>query len=271
MQNISIEGAGVEALQLPHIPLNKRIVPNEMVRSALFTIANHNSERKYLKNKKMASFRATKIVYTGEELRQDDADVWLQIIYLASKEQKSEIEFKPYTFLTDIGWAQRTQYRDRLKASLTRMSATTLEIFNTDFEKGIGFSLIRKFEWCNDEKKFTQWKVWLEPEVEKLFRELGRMYSKIHWDQRKNLNPLAKWLHSFYSSHAEPEPIHLSRIMELTGSKTKQLKHFKENLRTALLELIKIGFLKNDAFIDHQHYLLVSRVKESYKQVRNNE
>lgn len=252
---------------LPPIPNDKRIIPNDMIRSSLFTIANHNCKRDYLKNKKITSFRSTDIVYTGEELRQDDEDVWLQLIYMASDAQENEIVFKPYTFLSQIGWAARTQYRDRLKASLTRMSATTIEMYNHHFEKGIGFSLIRKFEWYRDEKQLSDWKVWLEPEVVKLFGELGRMYSKIHWNQRKKLKPLAKWLHAFYSSHAEPEPIHILRLMALSGSKTKSLKHFKENLRDAFLELIQIGFLNPDVLIDENYFVSVSRVRDAYKRV----
>lgn len=267
MLEVAREALVETPFELPHVPNNKRIIPNDMIRSSLFTIANHNCQRVYLKNHKVASFRSTDIVYTGEELRQDDEDVWLQLIYIASQSKESAITFRPYAFLSQIGWPQRTQYRDRLKTSLTRMSATTLEIFNHYFEKGIGFSLVRKFEWYSDNKQLSYWKVWLEPEVIKLFSELGKMYSKIHWEQRKKLKPLAKWLHAFYSSHAEPEPIHLLRLMALSGSKTKNIKHFKEIARDAFLELIQIGFLNNDVCIDEHYFVSVSRVKESYKQV----
>ncbi|OGT32624.1 MAG: hypothetical protein A3C44_04510 [Gammaproteobacteria bacterium RIFCSPHIGHO2_02_FULL_39_13] len=255
------------AFTLPSIPFDKRIIPNEMVRSALFTIGNHNASRPFLKNIKVSSFRSSEIRYTGEELRQDDEDVWLQLIYLASQTQKTEVNFKPYSFLSDMGWAQRTQYRDRLKASLTRMSATSLEIYNHQFEKGIAFSLVRKFEWYSDDKKLSHWRIWLEPEMVKLYSELGKMYTKVQWEQRKKLGPLAKWLHSFYSSHAEPDPIHLMRLMSLSGSKTKSIKHFKPILRNALKELMIVGFLTQDVFIDEQYYLVVTRSKEAYKQV----
>ncbi|PIZ05229.1 MAG: hypothetical protein COY58_00300 [Gammaproteobacteria bacterium CG_4_10_14_0_8_um_filter_38_16] len=267
MELTQLAGDTTIAFALPPIPRDKRIVPNELIRSSLFTVANHHCPRDYLKNKSIASFRSTEMHYTGEELRQDDQDVWLQLIFLAAAAQTNEIFFKPYTFLSDVGWPQRTQYRDRLKASLTRMSATTLEIYNAHFEKGIAFSLVRKFEWYSDEKQLSHWRVWLEPEVLKLFGELGRMYTKIHWGQRIQLKPLARWLHAFYSSHAEPEPVHLYRLMALCGSRTKHIKHFKANLRSALLELIKIGFLTPDVFIDEHYFLLVSRKKELYKQV----
>ena len=254
-------------LLLPHIPFDKRIIPNDMIRSSLFCVSNHNCKREYLKSKKLCSFHSTEIIYTGEELRQDDEDVWLQIIYTAAQAQSNYTEFRPYTFLSEVGWPKRTQYKDVLKTSLTRMSATTLELYNRDFDKGIGFSLIRKFEWCKNGEKLKKWKVWLEPEVVKLFSVLGRMYSKIHWEQRKRLKPLAKWLHAFYSSHNEPEPVHVKRLMQLSGSRMKTLKHFKANLRNSLVELVQVGFLTPEIFIDAQYFVHVKRIHCEYKQV----
>src|SRR3990167_3011136 len=246
---------------LPHIPEGKRIVINDLIRSSLFTVSNHNCKREYLKEKTLYSFYSTEIIFTGEELRQDDEDVWLQLIYSASDAQSDKIHFKPYSFLSQIGWPSRTQYRDRLKDSLTRMSATNLKIYNRDYQQGIGLSLVRRFEWFEGDRKLNEWQVWLEPEIVKLFSALGRVYTKIQWDQRKQLKPLAKWLHAFYSSHAEPAPILLSKLKELSGSKTKSFRHFKENIREALFELVQIGFCTT-FFIDAKNQLHFSRDKD---------
>lgn len=256
----------ISSLTLPHIPELKRVIPNDMIRSSLFTVSNHNRKREYLKNASLCSFRNTEMTYTGEELRQDDEDVWLQLIYLASANALSRVDFKPYGFLREIGWPQTVQYRNKLKGSLARMSATDLSIHNKEFQKGIDLSLVRKFIWSSHGEKLEKWQVWLEPEIVKLFTELGRAYSKIHWEQRKKLNPLAKWLHAFYSSHAEPLPIFLGRVMQLSGSKTKNMKHFKPMIRESLLELCQVGFLSS-YFIDSKNYLEVVRTKEKYKQM----
>ncbi len=253
---------------LPHVPIDKRIIPNDMLRSSLFNISNHNRQRENLKDKKLCTFKSTEMFYTGEELRQDDEDVWLQLIYLASKNQTEEIHFKPYTFLSQLGWPKRTQYKDSLIRALDRMSASTLKIYNRDFKQGIVFSLIRKYEWFDsDRTKLKNLVVWLEPEIVRLFAVLGRMYSKINWEQRKKLKLLAKWLHAFYSTHADPKPIHISKLMELSGSKTKEFKHFKAMLINALIELVKIGFLEQDIFIDKKFYVHVNRKKLAYKWV----
>ena len=57
--------------------------------------------------------------------------------------------------------------------------------------------------------------------------------------------------------------------MSLSGSKTKNIKHFKEMLRDAFAELVKIGFLKEDVCIDEHYFVSVSRVKEKYKLVEH--
>lgn len=253
--------------QIPKIPFDKRIIPNDMIRSSLFSVNNHNCVRTYLKNHKVYTYRSTDIIYTGEELRQDDEDVWMQLIYMASESDDNYLEIRPYTFLALIGVPQRTQYRDRLKLSLTRMSATAVELFNHEFKQGLSFSLVRKFEWSIDGSSLKKWKIWLEPEVVKLFSALGKTYTKIDWQQRSKLKPLAKWLHAFYSSHSEPQPVHVKKIMELSGSKMKSLRHFKANLKQSLIELVQIGFIEPDFLIDHEYFLMVTRSQSGYKRV----
>lgn len=232
------EITGKSQITLPDIAISRRIIPNDMIRSSLFTISNHNQKRDVLKRQVLYSFSNTEITYTGEELRQDDEDLWLQLIYLASVDKSTTVNCRPYTLIAQLGWPQRPQYKKRLENSLARMSATDLAIKNKAFEKAINLSLVRKF-YSNEG---SEWKIMLEPEVIKLFGNIGETYSKIHWEQRKKLGPLAKWLHSFYSSHADPAPILVSRIMKLSGSKTKSHRHFKPLLRRALFELTKIGF-----------------------------
>ncbi len=261
MSKHTYEAIESDELSLPYIPRDKRIIPNDMIRSSLFSVSNKKIKRQYLRDYKLYSFHSTDLIYTGEELRQDDEDVWLQLIFYASDKKNEYIEFRPYTFLSQIGWPKRTQYKEQLKSSLTRMSSTTLKIFNKDFKQGIGISLVRRFEWIEEDESHRIWRVWLEPEIVKLFSLIGSMYTKIHWEQRSKLKPLAKWLHSFYSSHAEPSPVPVYKLMKLSGSKAKAIRHFRENLRNSLLELCQIGFAE-DFFIDHHDHVCITRSKK---------
>ena len=248
-----------EILTIPTISQKKRIIPNDLIRSSLFTISNHKMPRSYLKEHMLYTFGETTITYTGEELRQDDEDVWLQIIYLISTEQSMTMEFMPYSLMAKLGWPRRTQYRDKLKMILTRLSATNLAIRNKNIKAGISVSLVRKFIWTDSEgSSLKRWKIWIEPEIRKLFS--NALYTKVHWEQRQQLKPLAKWLHAYYSSHANPLPIPIPVLKKATGSKSKTLSHFKEQLKASLSELVKINFLHHNFYVDSSNVLHVSRV-----------
>lgn len=256
-----------EHLLLPYVVDKNRIIPNDMVRSSLFTISNHNRKREYYTNQVLYTFGQTELTYRGEELRQDDEDVWLQLLYLASSNQSSMVEFMPYSFMADLGWPKRTQYRDKLKLCLERMTATKLSIRNKSIKTGLAISLVRKFTWIDDEgNSIKRWKVCLEPEIIKLFA--NNNYSKLHWEQRKKLNPLAKWLHSYYNSHAEPFPISMLTLQKACGSKTKSIRHFKVMLRDALLELVQIGCLRT-FFIDARNHVTVRKTvaKQDHRKI----
>lgn len=256
-----IEELFAEEVPLPDVSTQNRVIPNDFIRSSLFTVTNKKIKREYIKEKELFTFGNTKITFTGEELRQDDEDVWLQIVFSACRTNRTTIEFSPYTFLRELDYPARTQYRDSMKTSISRMTATNIRITNVNLKKGLAFSLIRKFAWQDDSgDKLKKWKIWLEPELLKLLDNL--QFSKIHWDQRKKLNPLAKWLHSYYSSHAEPFPIKVETLHKACGSKSKQLKHFKENLRKALMELVQVGFLET-FFVDARNLTHVIRVKKN--------
>lgn len=251
------------AMVLPKIPQDKRVIPNDIVRSSLFTVSNHNTARQYINDKEIYTYGSTDITYTGEELRQDDEDVWMQLIYNIKQGDNYYTEFAPYSMLKNIGWAQRTQYREKLKKCLNRLSATSLTIHNKSLKQGLTVSLVRKFQWKNDGKgeNFKKWKIWIEPEISMLFA--NSQYSKVLWEQRQKLTPLAKWLHAFYSSHADPYGIKIQTIHKICGSKMKNLKHFKPILKESLHEMMKVGFLV-DFEITNSNIVCVERAKLKY-------
>ena len=150
----------------PSVGDTRRVIPNDLIRSSLFTISNHKMPRLYFKANPLYTFGETAIVYTGEELRQDDEDVWMQLIHHASKARSNHIEFMPYTMMRELEWPRRTQYRDKLKSILVRLSATNIAIRNKALHAGLSLSLIRKFTFTDESgSPMKKWKVWLEPEI----------------------------------------------------------------------------------------------------------
>ena len=79
--------------QLALWPENERGIPNELVRCAVFSAKNRKEKR--------AVYRANaplivpvigggEVIYIGEELRQDDETVWMQLVHLAKEGEDAE-------------------------------------------------------------------------------------------------------------------------------------------------------------------------------------
>jgi hypothetical protein len=238
-----------EVVQLPLWEERVRGLPNSFARSALFTSANRSVERENFKRRKIATLRGAEIFYTGEELRQDDGDVFLQIVHLARQQPLGDVvEFSGYALLKDLEWTTSKGSYERLRDSINRLSSTTVLVktdgsYTGQSEKGFGGSLVRKFEWNADAERGTSqcWRIWLEPEIVVLF---GRdTYTRIDWAQRLQLPPLAKWLHQFYFTHEKPIGYKVETIRTLCGSRIAVLAKFRYKLREALALLVEVGFL----------------------------
>ncbi|MEF8701429.1 MAG: plasmid replication initiator TrfA [Candidatus Accumulibacter sp. UW20] len=237
-----------EVAQLPLWEERVRGLPNSFARSALFTSANRSIERENFRRRKIATLRGAEMFYTGEELRQDDGDVFLQIVHLARQQPLGDVvEFSGYALLKDLEWTTSKGSYERLRDSINRLSSTTV-IVKTDAssghpEKGFGGSLVRKFEWNIEADRGTsqRWRIWLEPEIVVLF---GReAYTRIDWAQRLQLPPLAKWLHQFYFTHEKPIGYKIETIRTLCGSRIAVLAKFRYKLRESIGLLVKVGFL----------------------------
>ena len=84
--------------------------------------------------------------------------------------------------------------------------------------------------------------------------------------QKLRRKPLALWLHGFYSSHAQPYPIKVDTLRELTGSATKEPRKFKQNLKVAFVALEAAAGVKGT--IDYCDLVTVER-KPTPAQVRH--
>lgn len=226
-----------EVIQLPLWGDSKRGIPNEVVRSALFTVRNHKHKRDYFQDAAIAVLGSASITYRGEELRTDDEDVWLQLMHLVREQPLGEwVEFSAYSMLKALGWPVSGHYYKKLRTSLSRMQATAVTAHSKRLGEGVSVSLVRRFQWQDDEgKSRNKWRVWIEPEMKKLYGD--RHYTQLEWERRRKLTPLAKRLYDYYASHAQPYPVKVQSLSDMSGTKTSALKRFRQLLRRALDEL----------------------------------
>ncbi|WP_175108567.1 plasmid replication initiator TrfA [Pararobbsia alpina] len=95
--------------------------------------------------KEIASVGGTTITLEGEELRQDDADVFVEILHLARDTQLSErVEFTGYAMLKLLGWDTSGKGYERLVTTIKRLQKSTIGVTFEGSKKGFQGQLVRK-------------------------------------------------------------------------------------------------------------------------------
>ena len=268
------ESVASQQFSLPFWAPRFRALPNEVFRSALFNARNRQRKRVYLRDHEIYVIGSGRITYTGEELRQDDETVWLQLIQLAKSQLLGEaVRFTARSFLLAIGWPIKSQSYVRLRDCLTRMQATSLQVIvkrldgsnEKGEEDGRAISMIPVFEWRDPRTgaALKRYSVQLAPQLVDLYGGEG-YFTRVEWAQRIDLPPgLATWLHGYFASHAVPFPIKLTTIKAGAGLTTTAQKHLRELVKTALGELKRVGFLK-DGSVGPDGLVRVERMERMY-------
>jgi hypothetical protein len=221
-----------QIVQLPIWPEPIRGAPNTFLRSALFS-AIQGKTRSAFKNQLLGSMQGVSVKYTGWQLDQSDLDVWEQAVHTARIHPLGNIcHFKANAFLKALGRSNGKRDYVWLDDAITRLVACAVEIRNG--KKVFTGSLLSS---CIRDETTGAYKLTLDPETIRLYG--GENWTGIEWEQRQTLRgkPLALWLHGFYSSHAQPYPLKVETLRELSGSATKEPRKFKQNLKAAFADL----------------------------------
>ena len=227
-----------QVIQLPLWPEAKRGAPNAVLRGALF--AAIHKDRRYMDRELLAAQSGITIRFTGKQLDQADLDVWEQALHLARTQALGRrCRFTEKGFLTALGRQSGKSGRDWLRSAFARLVACQVEI--SDGRRTYFGSLIERGV---RDKDAGQTFLEINPELAAFFSPTR--WTQIDWEQRQRLRgkPLALWLHGFYASHAAPYPLRVASLHKISGSQTKQLRKFKQNLAQALRDLQAAGAIR---------------------------
>lgn len=218
--------------QLPMWVDAVRGVPNSVLRSALFG-AIKRGKRAYQDGVKKASLDGITVIHTGPQLDQADLDVWEHCLHLARiSGLGTRIQFGVGYFLRDIGRSTGGKDWEWIKGAFRRLASSVVEI--TDGDKAyFGPMLHRGFREDNTGIYIIE----INPDIVKLYGTDG--WTSIEFQERRALKkqPLAQWLHGFYSTHARPYPFKVETLHKLCGSENSQLAGFRRDLSDALKKL----------------------------------
>lgn len=188
-------------------PERERGIPNELVRCAVFSAKNRKERRAiYRANAPLVVpvIGGGEVIYTGEELRQDDETVWMQLVHMSKEARSPQVFFSPYSFFKAIRWPDKGTSYARLLTTLRRLNTASLEVYSTRFDRGVSTGLIVDFTYSK-KTDGAPWSVLVfSPENELLFL-FDKLYSRVDWETRLALpEGVSTWLHGFFSSHREP-------------------------------------------------------------------
>lgn len=91
--------------QLVLWPESERGIPNELVRCAVFSAKNRKEQREvYRANAPLTVpvIGGGEVIYTGEELRQDNETVWMQLVHMSKESRSPVVHFTPYSFFKSM-------------------------------------------------------------------------------------------------------------------------------------------------------------------------
>lgn len=226
-------------LSLPLWPESVRAIPNAVLRGALFSV----SQRRPIAHERqlIATAEGVEIRFTGKRWNQVDLDLLEMLLHLARLQPLGDkVEFSSNAILKELGRGIAGKDHEELRNGIARLTSGVLDVtWTTGKHKNqtVGGTLITTYARDDETGRNV---VIFNKRVLELY-EGG--YSHVRWEERKALgnNSLAKWLHGFYSSHAQPYPYKVDSIRTLCGSTVKRLAEFRRMLQMALRHLMEIG------------------------------
>lgn len=230
-----------QLVTLPLFPYPEvtRIVSNDMARSALFS-AVQGGKRRILKKEVLATIEGVEIIFTGEELNQDDHDLLMQLVHFARHKPFGEpVTVPANAILAGLGCDKGGKDHKELKAKIERLLLPLIALKNIKTRITYYGHII---ESAIQDETNKYWVYKLNPDLRPLYDTAS--FSLIEWEQRRALKrkDLARWLQAFYATHAKPFPLSVEYLHRMSGSKAT-LKEFRRALRIALEALVSIGFL----------------------------
>jgi hypothetical protein len=222
-----------------------RHIPNDLARSALFTVKNKRVPRQNYQREKIFHYSDTvSITYTGIELRADDDElIWLQIVKYGQGIPLGEpFEFYLKDLVMDIGWLKNGRNYDRARECISRLKANELFCQNRHYGKSGAVSLILGYETYDDnDGKPVRYRVWIDKSIIVLFA--GNTFTNLKWDTYRKLTPIARRLADYVASHQVPHPLSVEKFRQMCGSIDRSDRSWRQNVKSACQELQDAGIV----------------------------
>ena len=228
-----------QIIQFPIFPTEARPVVNDLASSALFA-AIQGKDRQLLNDVTIATTSDEQIIFSGEQFNQDDHDVFMQLVSVASSRPPGEyVTATAHSLLKALGRGMSGKEHKQLEAEIERLVKGTVKVKSPRFTY-IGHLIDDAVK----DEKTGYWVFRLNETLLLLYN--ADCYTLIGWQDRLQLKgkELARWLQLWIARYAAPYPVKVAWLWEQSGSKTKELREFRRLLQKALDHLQAAGYVK---------------------------
>ncbi len=235
-----------EKLFLPGLKDLRRAMPNDIARSSLFAPISRDTKKLHDQTV-LVSRREATITYTGHQLDETQADIWMQLIFVAKNSSLGEaITIERAAFLRSIKRSTSGQNYAWLHRAMIAFTVATIIIEVRSSGGGVkykvghtkAFHMLANFDYDADTGTYS---FTIDPRWKVLFA--GRNYSLIDWEKRMQIKKgqdMAKALQRLVATSSE-----LTQRFELEWLQGKlqyggRWRDFKKALHRAMRELERV-------------------------------
>lgn len=234
--------------------LSNFITPLALVQSVVFSTQVFRARAvrpRYQEKTKLASLGHMSVFQlTGEQLDQNDADVFLELLRRVIKDGKgasreARIHFNRVELLRSLGRSKGGNSIKLLTESLERLTDATFYFQIPGLLTGKSRLILKSLARKDVPEMEADYDVLIDVELSKLFAQ--EQWSFIRKAEREMLagDPLAKGLHAYYSTHREPHAMLVSTVQMLMGREGMQASKFRNALGQSLANIKKTtGWLR---------------------------
>jgi hypothetical protein len=235
-----------DQLFLPGLEDFMRAMPNHIARSSLFAPIARGRKIQH-KNTVLVSRRDAVITYSGEQLDEAQADVWLHAMHEAIKHAPlgESVTLNRAAFLRAIGrdtgsWKYKWLHRAMLELSfgMLTIGATKAGVSKLHIGRTRALHLIEGFDYDDALETYTYR---IDPRWGELYS--NREYALIHWGKRLEISrgqDMAKAIQRLVATSADTEQPYGLDWLKAKLQYTSPMRKFRTALSAALEELERL-------------------------------
>lgn len=234
---------------LPGLVPELRAMPNHIARSSLFAPVARGRKVHHDQTVLVSRADAT-ITFTGRQLDEVQADVWMHLIFEAKGAPLGQsVAINRAAFLRAIGRTTSGREYTWLRLTMIAFTAATIVIetrkANGALKYRVGdlkaFHMLAGFEYDSDSETYT---FTIDSRWKQLFG--GHEYALIDWEKRLKITQgqdMAKALQRLVATSSDPVQRYSLDWLKDKLQYTSPMRKFRESLTTAMRELERVGII----------------------------